>query len=177
MAAASLAQAAIDARPRSAPLRLEPPPQPDTNRFGPHFPEPPGAGAPGMPPPGMGRPGIGRPGGNPLARLVALDPTLEVQTLAERATAAAVDAARMRAANDQEGALRFGHLSRDLVRAIHGLVAASQPPRRRGGPALRRPLGLAPDGATDQALADPMDDMTTADGMDPTDELDGPLEP
>ena len=114
---------------------------------------------PGMTGPGMARPGMARPGmsgrGGSLASLVALDPTLEIQTLAERAQAAAANAARLRGTSDRDGAFRFGQLSRDLVRAIHDLVAADQPPRRRGGSPMRRPLGDAGSPAGMAAPDDP----------------------
>ncbi len=171
MATVALAQAAIDARTPAAPIGLEPPPgmlaepagpagparpgpgrrvplgvqppagAPGPNRFGPGMPGP-GTAGPGMAGPGMTRSGMTGRGGS-LSSLVAMDPTLEIQTLAERARAAAAGAARMRASGDQDGAFRFGRLSRDLVRAIHGLVLADQPPRRRGGYPMRRPLGDA----------------------------------
>jgi hypothetical protein len=160
MAAAALAQAAIDARTASAPIGLEPPPGMLAGPAGPAGPARPGPGrrvplgvqppagapgpngfGPGMTGPGMTRSGM--TGRGSLSSLVAMDPTLEIQTLAERAQAAAAGAARMRASGDPDGAFRFSRLSRDLVRAIHGLVAADQPPRRRGGYPMRRPLGDA----------------------------------
>ncbi|MEA2666153.1 MAG: hypothetical protein QOI11_3097 [Candidatus Eremiobacteraeota bacterium] len=165
-AAAALAQAAIDARTPSAPTGLEPPPG------GPPVPaEPARPGAVRRPlgvqgPAGTRLPGDTSPSGrarrDPLSSLVALDPTLEIQTLAERARGAAAEAARLRESGDRDGAFRFGQLTRDLGRAIRGLVAADQPPRRRGGPMGRRPLsdaGNPADPAT--ATAEDQDDLAS----------------
>lgn len=157
-AAAALAQAAIDARTPSAPTGLEPPPGGPTVPAGPARP-----GAVRRPL-GVQGPAGGSPSGrarrDPLSSLVAMDPTLEIQTLAERARGAAAEAARLRESGDRDGAFRFGQLTRDLGRAIRGLVAADQPPRRRGGPMGRRPLSDAGNPA-DPATAEEQDDLAS----------------
>ncbi len=129
MAAAALAQAALDAHAPFIPRGLEAPPAPGARP------------APGTPPRrrplGSSAPG---PAGGPLAALVARDPTLENQTLAERANAALAAARRLQASNDRPGAMQMERLAHDLVRALGSLAMADSPPVRPGGRGLRRPL-------------------------------------
>ncbi len=143
MAAAALAQAALDDRPPYAPRGLEAPPTPAPRARS-------ARPAPGMPDlPRLqeitrlrGMPGIammGRFDASSLQALVTLENTPEVRTLAERANAAAANAQRATASNDREGARRQERLAHDLAQAVRGITAADHP-NQPPGRMPRRPL-------------------------------------
>jgi hypothetical protein len=158
MAAAALAQAALDDRPPYVPRGLEAPPTP-APRTRSARPAPGAPAAPGAPPAAVLPPGMPdlshlqeitrlpqmlmmhRFDASSLQALVTLENTPEVRTLAERANAAAANAQRATASNDREGARRQERLADDLAQAVRGITAADHPSRMP-----RRPLselGLA----------------------------------